>query len=175
MHLGVRERKRLNITGLNSLPVMRLKLTADFYVHTELRIHQTLQAVMRLQSMSHHKQDTAIILLGNFATSYWLMRLVFLRDIRIREYLTWPPHSAHTITQDILNIRTQLFNILILIVNIQHDGWVLDDIFVNNYILDECTYRWITVLCNNAPWWWSKWPEHIGAMNWQNMYNLCIL
>ena len=69
---------------------------------------------------------------------------------------TWPPHSARTITQDILNISTQLFNFLFSIVNIQHDGWVLDDIFVNNCIFYECTYSWITALCNSAPWWWSK-------------------
>ena len=26
-------------------------------------------------------------------------------------------------------------------------------------ILDACTHRWITVLCNSAPWWWSKVTE----------------
>jgi hypothetical protein len=51
-------------------------------------------------------------------------------------------YLLYILLQDILNISTQLFNflILILIVNIQHDDWILDDIFINKYILDECTY-----------------------------------
>ena len=48
---------------------------------------------------------------------------------------------ALTTTQDILNISTQLFNFLILIVDIEHDDWILDDMFINKHILDECTYR----------------------------------
>jgi hypothetical protein len=67
-----------------------------------------------------------------------------------------PPHSARTVTRGILNTSTQLFNFLISVVNIQHDCWVLDDIFVNSCVLDKCTYGWITVLCNSAFWWWSK-------------------
>ena len=53
----------------------------------------------------------------------------------VTRVLTWPPQSARTITQDILNTSTQLFNFLISIVNIQHDCWVLDDMYVNNCIL----------------------------------------
>jgi hypothetical protein len=59
---------------------------------------------------------------------------------------TRPPHSEHTSTQDILNSYTQLFNSLslILIVNITHDVWIVENIFINSYTLDECTHHCIT-------------------------------
>ena len=59
--------------------------------------------------------------------------------------LTRPPHSAHANTQDILNIYTQLFNFvtLVLIIDIPHDVWIVENIFMNNYTLDECTHRCI--------------------------------
>ena len=59
---------------------------------------------------------------------------------------TRPPHSAHASTQDILNICTQLFNFLNLIlnINIPNDVWIVENIFINNCILNECTYHFIT-------------------------------
>jgi hypothetical protein len=86
----------------------------------------------------------------------------------------WPSSSDHH-TVHVLLHRTletsqphiELFNFNYL----QHDCWVLDDIFVNNCICDECTYSWFNVLCNDG----QKWPKHVGAMNWENIYHLCIL
>jgi hypothetical protein len=52
---------------------------------------------------------------------------------------TRPPHSAHASTQGILNIYSH-FITLILIINIQHDVLIEENIFINNYTLDESTY-----------------------------------
>ena len=42
----------------------------------------------------------------------------------------------------------KIFNVVIPIVNIQHDGLDVDNIFIHNYILDDCTCCQIMVLCN---------------------------
>jgi hypothetical protein len=90
------------------------------------------------------------------------------------ELPTRPPHSAHTITQDILNIYTQLFNFLtsILIINIPQDIWIVENI--NNYTLDECTYC-ITYYVTAHPDYGQARSKHAGAKNWENMYHLYIL
>jgi hypothetical protein len=53
----------------------------------------------------------------------------------------------HYIT-DFLHILTRTFNVLIPIINIQHDGLDLDNIFIYNCISDDCTYCKIIVLLN---------------------------
>ena len=78
-----------------------------------------------------------------------------------------PPHSAHASTQDILNIYTQLFNFstLISIINIPHYVWVVYNILINNYTLDECTYRCITYSVTAHPDDGQARPNHVGATN----------
>ena len=79
---------------------------------------------------------------------FWVfMSLPYLTTKQCTHYYT--VHFKHFYT-------TFYFLILSLFVNIKHDNWILDDIFINKYILDKCTYCWVTVLCNRAPWWWSK-------------------
>ena len=78
-----------------------------------------------------------------------------------------PPHSAHASTQDILNIYTQLFNFLtlILIVHIPRDVWIVENIFINNYTLDECTHHCITYSVTAHPDDCQARPKHVGATN----------
>ena len=55
-------------------------------------------------------------------------------------------------------------------------GLDLDNTFVNNCILDQCTYCWFAVLCNNEhPDDDQQWRKHVGAINWENVYYLCVL
>jgi hypothetical protein len=84
---------------------------------------------------------------------------------------------AHTSTQDILNIYTQLFNFLtaILTINISHDVWIVENIFINNYILKECTYHCITYSVTAHPDDGEERPKHVGATHWENAYHVCIL
>ena len=60
-----------------------------------------------------------------------------------------------------------LFNFLtlILIINIPHDIWIVDNIFINNYTLDECTYHCITYSLTAHPDDDQARPKHIGATN----------
>ena len=53
------------------------------------------------------------------------------------------PHSAHASTQDILT-SVHDYLTLILIINIPEDVWIVENIFINNYTLHECTYYCIT-------------------------------
>ena len=78
---------------------------------------------------------------------------------------TWPPHSAHASTEDILNVYTQLlkFLTLILIINMPHDVWIVENIFINNYTLDECTYRCITYSVTAHPEDGQAWPKQVGV------------
>jgi hypothetical protein len=80
---------------------------------------------------------------------------------------TPPPHSARTCTHDILNIYTQLFNFLtlILIINIPHDAWIVENIFIKNYTLDECTHRCITYSVTAHPDDGQTRPKHVGDTN----------
>jgi hypothetical protein len=64
---------------------------------------------------------------------------------------TRPPHSAHN------------FLTLILIINIPHDVWILENIFINNYTLDECTYHCITYSVTAHPDDDQARPKHVGA------------
>ena len=81
--------------------------------------------------------------------------------------LTRSPHSSHNSTQDILNIYTQLFNFLTLnlIINIPHDVWIVDNISINNYTLDECTYDFITCPVTAHTDDGQARPKHVGATN----------
>jgi hypothetical protein len=57
-------------------------------------------------------------------------------------YFSTLSHKRHDFWKNGIEHRyatSKLFNFNL--VNTQHDDWVLDDIFINNYILDECTYR----------------------------------
>jgi hypothetical protein len=39
---------------------------------------------------------------------------------------------------------THNFLTLILIINVPHDAWIVHNIFIKNYTLDECTYHCVT-------------------------------
>jgi hypothetical protein len=66
------------------------------------------------------------------------------------------------------------FLTLILIINIPHDVWIVENIFINNYTLYECTYRIIYSVTAHPDDGQAR-PKHVGATNWENIYNLCIL
>jgi hypothetical protein len=68
-----------------------------------------------------------------------------------------------------------MFLTLILIINIPHDIWIVENIFVNNYTLYECTCHCITHSVTAHPDDGQARPNHVGATNWENIYNLCIL
>ena len=68
-----------------------------------------------------------------------------------------------------------MFSTLILIINIPHDVWIWDNIFMNNYTLDECTHRCITYCVTAHPDDGQTRPKHVGATNWESIYHLCIL
>jgi hypothetical protein len=72
-------------------------------------------------------------------------------------------------TQGILNIWTKFCNFVIF--NISRDDLDLDNTFLNDCVLDECTYRWVAVIYLEAPWIWSEVTETI----WENIYHLCTL
>ena len=48
-------------------------------------------------------------------------------------------------------------------INISHDVWIVENIFMNNYILDEFTYRCITYSVAAHPDDGQTRPKHIGA------------
>jgi hypothetical protein len=85
---------------------------------------------------------------------------------------TVPPHSSHNSIQDILYIYTKLFNFVtaILIINISHNVWIVYNIFINNYTLDECTHHCITYSVTAHPDDGQARPKHAGATNWENIY-----
>jgi hypothetical protein len=68
-----------------------------------------------------------------------------------------------------------IFLTLFLIINIPHDVWIVDNILLNNYTLDECTYHCITYSVTAHPDDGQARPKHVGATNWENIYHLCIL
>jgi hypothetical protein len=68
-------------------------------------------------------------------------QMIYIFSVHCTYMFRSPPRSARTVTQDILNISTIFLTFLIILVNIQHDDWILDDILIYKYILDECTYR----------------------------------
>jgi hypothetical protein len=69
-------------------------------------------------------------------------------------------HSAHTSTQD-----TDNFLSLILIINTPHDVSIVENIFINNYTLDECTYRCIIYSVTAHPEDGQARPKHVGGTN----------
>jgi hypothetical protein len=52
---------------------------------------------------------------------------------------------------------------------------IVDNIFINNYTLDECTYFCITYYITAHPDDGQTRPKYVGATNWENIYHLCIL
>jgi hypothetical protein len=84
-------------------------------------------------------------------------------------------HTVHTLVHRTFQTSVHNFLTLILITNIPHDVWIVDNIFMNSYTLDECTYHCITYFVTAHPDDGQTWPEHIGAKNWENIYHLCIL
>jgi hypothetical protein len=62
-----------------------------------------------------------------------------------------------------------------LIINIPHDVWTVENIFMNNYNLYECTYRCTTHSVTAHPDDGQARPKHVGATDWENIYYLCIL
>ena len=67
------------------------------------------------------------------------------------------------------------FLTLILIINIPHDVWIVYNIFINNHSLHECTCHCITYSVTAHPDDGQARSKHVGASNWEKMYNLCIL
>ena len=57
----------------------------------------------------------------------------------------------------------------------KHDVWIVYNIFINNYILYECTHRCITHSVTAHPDDGQTRPKHVAATNWENIYHLCIL
>jgi hypothetical protein len=51
----------------------------------------------------------------------------------------------------------------------------VENIFINNYTLYECTYHCITYSATAHPDDGQARPKHVGATNWENIYRLCIL
>jgi hypothetical protein len=87
-------------------------------------------------------------------------------------------HTVHTLVHR--TFQTSIHNflillILMLVINISHDVWIVENIFMNNYNLDECTYRCITHSVTAHPDDGQTRPKHAGATNWKNVYHLCIL
>jgi hypothetical protein len=68
-----------------------------------------------------------------------------------------------------------IFLTLTLIINIPHDMWIVDNIFINIYTLDECTHGCITYFVTAHPEDGQARPKHVGATDWENIYHLCIL
>jgi hypothetical protein len=58
------------------------------------------------------------------------------------------------------------FLTLILIINIPHNVWIVDNIFTNNYTLDECTCHCITYSVTAHPDDAQAQLKHVGARNW---------
>ena len=54
---------------------------------------------------------------------------------------------------------------LILIINIPHDVWIVDNIYINNYTLDEWTDHCITYSVTAHPEDGEALPKHVGATN----------
>ena len=68
---------------------------------------------------------------------------------------TWPARGTLAIAHGIFFKHfNKIFQLLIS--NVRHDGLDLDNTVVNNYILVECKYWWVTVFCNER-------PKHVGA------------
>jgi hypothetical protein len=72
----------------------------------------------------------------------------------------------HGITH--VKIYTELFNLFKFNFNYQHiphDVWIVENIFINNYTLDECTYHIIiysvTMHLDDG----QAQPKHAGATN----------
>ena len=88
-------------------------------------------------------------------------------------------HTVHTLVHRMFYISIHNFLILlsiILIINIPHDVWIVKNIFINNYTLDECTYRCITYSVTAHIDDGQTRLKHVGATNWEKKYtyNLCI-
>ena len=131
------------------------------------------------KTVAHENQQNAqMIYIFSICSTYMFRSCLTIIRVRCYKVIqcrvsTRPPHSAHTSTQDILNIYTQLFKTWILIINTPHDVWIVKNI--NNYTLYECTYQCITYSVSAHPDDAQARPKHVGAKNWENIYHLCIL
>jgi hypothetical protein len=66
------------------------------------------------------------------------------------------------------------FLTLILIINIPHDVFIVDNIFINNYTLEECTYHCITLQQRTLMM--VKHDRNMQVLQIEkNTYHLCIL
>jgi hypothetical protein len=59
--------------------------------------------------------------------------------------------------------------------NLPHDVWIVENIFINNYTLDECTDHCITYSVTAHPDDGQARPKHDGVTKWENKYHSCIL
>ena len=89
--------------------------------------------------------------------------------VKIQLFINMSSKTQSSCLMLIIEIKKLKNLFLISIVNIQHDGWVLDDTFVNKCILTH-GYS-VTAYPGDG----QKWPKHVDAMNWENLYRLCIL
>jgi hypothetical protein len=136
---------------------------------------------------NENQQNAQIILIFSVCSTYLFqscLTIIRVRCCRVSNTMTCafvqgaptrPPHSAQSSTQDILNIYTQLLNFLTLIINTPHDVWIVENIFITNYSLDECTYCCSTYSVTAHPDDGQARLKHVGATNWENKYHLCIL
>jgi hypothetical protein len=59
-----------------------------------------------------------------------------------------------------------------LSINIPHDIWIVENIFIKSYTLDECTYGCMTYSVTAHPDDDQAQQKHVGAAKWENIYTL---
>jgi hypothetical protein len=63
-----------------------------------------------------------------------------------------------------------IFLNLFLIINILHNVWIVENIFINNYTLNEYTHHCITYCVTTHPDGGQAQPKHVGATNCEKTY-----
>ena len=56
----------------------------------------------------------------------------------------------HDALTDLFTRPENIFNVLIPIDNTQHDCLDLDNTFIHNFMLDDCIYCHVMILCNTS-------------------------
>jgi hypothetical protein len=60
-----------------------------------------------------------------------------------------------------------MFSTLMLFINIPYDVWIVENVFLNNYTLNECTHRCINYSVTAHSDDGQARPKHVGATNWE--------
>jgi hypothetical protein len=63
---------------------------------------------------------------------------------------------------------------LVLVINIPQDVWIVENILMNNYTLDEFTQRITYSVTAHLEDGQAR-PKHVAATNLENIFHLCIL